>query len=884
MSQTPSLRTRRRPLLALIAAVTTGLTAVATAQDSVSKIQGLPGDAVDATGATEQRNNYVVDLATFRSSWNAGYGIAPIVKASRTNSPLPPAPDAFFTNQISASSISSDLRVGVPFFGSSYARWSAQGFGVNDDITFNDPGTAVNTSGFVGNQFGFAFAEFSTTGPPTNDSLENNIIGGIVNYRTSAPSRLYVSRISAATNSPNGTCNDAQFGYGAVDANGNVHFRADGAGIQNPCGQDTIPGGSGYYFRVAMQSRNTALINFLNDNATTGDTAATVRMSTGTVTTHNVPNCVPASFGGTPLVLGSNFGVTPAPGEYVYESSPGMTTATMSHFAAGSTDHRGALSHLGKNYAMFPGSTRGTAGVMAQDSLGRTRILNVWGLAANAAPLSPRGLELPAGSITDNTDGFSVNSSSDVRFSHYYGSTAFRGGVSQLALGTDAGNNLLAAAVANHTTVGSGNAEKNLIAVARTDAAGTTTTWAVAAYTTATGGKAIHDATGTNVIGTLIPYSMLGGTLPNFGTSMSAPSFDSKGNIYFVATHRLTGLADSAVGVFRARYDRATFSYKLELLFRTGDVFHGNNSNTNWQVRFLPLTSTSGISPSAFFSGGASNAAYNGLDPNTLTEGDARTLGGMVLAATIVYDVDGDGQFIRSTGSSGTVGSPDEDYQVLLYVQPAEDCNDNGVPDDIDIADGTSTDVDANGVPDDCSPFDSFCFGDGGNQVGCTFCPCGNDAPITSPTGCSNSTGSGAALLPSGVPSLTGDTLRFQMSGGTLFSFAVLTSGANRAPNNIANPCFGLDSGLQATTLDGLRCVVTSVQRHGSRPTDANGNVGVTTNGWGPPNGPPGGLLAMGGFTLGQTRHFQVIYRENPALGCGRGQNTTQGVTIVVEP
>ena len=34
------------------------------------------------------------------------------------------------------------------------------------------------------------------------------------------------------------------------------------------------------------------------------------------------------------------------------------------------------------------------------------------------------------------------------------------------------------------------------------------------------------------------------------------------------------------------------------------------------------------------------------------------------------------------------------------------DCNDNGVPDDCDIANGTSTDCNANRVPDECEPFE----------------------------------------------------------------------------------------------------------------------------------------------------------------------------------
>ena len=147
-----------------------------------------------------------------------------------------------------------------------------------------------------------------------------------------------------------------------------------------------------------------------------------------------------------------------------------------------------------------------------------------------------------------------------------------------------------------------------------------------------------------------------------------------------------------------------------------------------------------------------------------------------------------------------------------------------------------------------------------------------------------NSVGTGAELLASGNPSLALDTLRFQLEGGTPATFGVLTSGANRLPNAPANPCFGLDSGLSTSVLDGLRCVGGDLVRHGARPTDASGAIGVTTNGWGPPNGPPGGLLSFAGFGLGQARNFQVFYRENDALVCQTGQNTSNGVGLIVLP
>ena len=182
------------------------------------------------------------------------------------------------------------------------------------------------------------------------------------------------------------------------------------------------------------------------------------------------------------------------------------------------------------------------------------------------------------------------------------------------------------------------------------------------------------------------------------------------------------------------------------------------------------------------------------------------------------------------------------------------------------------------------SPYESFCFGDGGDQLGCTPCPCSNEAPLGACGGCLNSAGTSGELQASGTPSVAGDTMRMEVRNASPNTFAVLTSGATRAPSNPANPCFAQASGLQSATLDGLRCVVQAVQRHGARPTDANGSVGVTTAGWGPPNGPPGGLIAQGGFSAGQTRHYQVVYRDDPLLVCMTSQNTTQGVSVTFVP
>lgn len=179
--------------------------------------------------------------------------------------------------------------------------------------------------------------------------------------------------------------------------------------------------------------------------------------------------------------------------------------------------------------------------------------------------------------------------------------------------------------------------------------------------------------------------------------------------------------------------------------------------------------------------------------------------------------------------------------------------------------------------------FENFCRGDGGNGMGCTDCPCGNNTGGGN-GGCLNGAGQSALLAPAGFSSVSIPTLNFRLFGGNPNTLAVLLSGDNRAPGNVANPCFGLGTGGLAASFDGLRCTVGAIQRHGNRPTDASGNVGVTNNRWGPPNAPVAGLIAQGGFVAGQTRYFQAVYRELPTLMCGTGLNTSQGVHVIIFP
>ncbi len=186
--------------------------------------------------------------------------------------------------------------------------------------------------------------------------------------------------------------------------------------------------------------------------------------------------------------------------------------------------------------------------------------------------------------------------------------------------------------------------------------------------------------------------------------------------------------------------------------------------------------------------------------------------------------------------------------------------------------------------------FTSYCTGDGGDQLGCTNCPCMNNAPVGTNGGCLNSAVTSARLSASGDPSvslpasITTD-LRFALHLAPPSAFCILNSGDALAPTNVANPCFGLGSGAQAMQFDGLRCAVVNTRRHGGRSADGSGNVGLTNNPWGGEGAPGVGLAVQGsGFVAGQTRYFQVVHRDDPLSSCMRGLNTSQASEVTFTP
>jgi hypothetical protein len=826
------------------------LAASAAAQDSVSLANGLPGDAVDSRAGTEQINDYVVDLTAFESSSGKTFAVGPIAKSSqqRNVSPL------FFTGLVNAQALSRRVAVGVPFLRSQYAVWNAAGLGVNGDPTRNAAPGTISTVGFSGYQAGFAFAEFSD-GDPSGTSLAA-VTSGLVNFTDARPSRLYVSRITAATNGATDACSSGSFGMGAVDEDGNVHFRADNFGGIDPCGGLSSFQGNNL-FRVRAASRAAAL-NVLSGSFPVGaDVGATEHLLAGSATVHNVPNAVPNSAAGRPLLIGSNFAV-----QYVFEQVAGSVVAggAAAHLA-GNADHRGAVGYTSYAFpSLFPAAPNGTAAIIAgaSGSGGLRDRLAIWGVAADGSALSPlsRALPAPAAGLDPDQPGWVPTAPQE--FDHYHSQTAFQGGSAQVALGRDQGGNLVAAGVVYYgfvppaQTISPFDNPQNYLAVARTDALTGTTTWRAAAWTTATSGKNIYQ-NGTTVIGNLRPFGS------GRGPCFSGPMIDSVGNVWFLGSfERSANPGSVSVGLFRSIWQPATSSYRVELVLAQGDVIRGANSARDYLIGFFTLNDADSISSGTAWSSNIAEVAHRGISTVGLATDDARTLGGIVISASIVYDNDQDGQFIRSTGTSGTPGSPDEDYNVLLYVAASADCDGDGIPDDRELAEGTATDTNGNGIPDSCEGLVGtlFCFGDGSG----TACPCGNSSSPADQVGCLSSLVLGGKLRAGGNPSLSADTI-------------VLTG--TQMPNSSALYFQGtsqLAGGLGSVFGDGLRCAGGSIIRLGTKANTGGGSQY--------PVGADQPVAQRGLVTVPGVRTYQIWYRNAAAFCTVSTFNLSNGVEL----
>jgi hypothetical protein len=103
---------------------------------------------------------------------------------------------------------------------------------------------------------------------------------------------------------------------------------------------------------------------------------------------------------------------------------------------------------------------------------------------------------------------------------------------------------------------------------------------------------------------------------------------------------------------------------------------------------------------------------------------------------------------------------------MLQIVPPSRDCNDNLIPDDCDIAEGTSVDLDVNGVPDECDPdCNDNDIPDCLDLAGATSADC-NDNDI--PDECDIAAGASSDCQSNGTPDECELPYVFQASSGYL--------------------------------------------------------------------------------------------------------------------
>ena len=147
--------------------------------------------------------------------------------------------------------------------------------------------------------------------------------------------------------------------------------------------------------------------------------------------------------------------------------------------------------------------------------------------------------------------------------------------------------------------------------------------------------------------------------------------------------------------------------------------------------------------------------------------------------------------------------------------------------------------------------YTQYCFGQG--------CPCANDDPSA---GCANSTGGGALLDASGSASVASSTLVLSGSGLPAGQPGLYFQGLN-AVGGGSGVSFG----------DGLRCAGGGVVRLQVRASDALGTSSTSAD-----------LAVGGGVTAGDTRTYQLWYRDPAGSVCGTGFNLSNGVQLVWAP
>ncbi|MBL8991648.1 MAG: hypothetical protein JNJ48_08730 [Phycisphaerae bacterium] len=692
--------------IGLLAGTTVGILGpggTCRAQDSVSTTNAPPGDALSAylTGASgNQVKDYVVDLSRRTSSWGRGYYVGPLAKSSASTSA------AYFNHLIGAQAVSNRFTGVQAFLRPSYQAWAAPGQGVNGsrNATPTDDGSGNygtrNVGSLRGQSFGVAFMEYAG-GPNTafgDTDDENNIVALIAGLQPFAPGRLYVSRIVSVVNrsgSSLATQATASLGLGGVDEAGNVHLLADGQGYSGVAGALAQK----QLWRVDATLRNRNVLNTLG-SAGMGDSGSGLsRRLITTDTPQTTPSIISRAIAGRPVMVAGDFA-----NGFSFEGTANALTSTTAYLPSGAAA-RGPISFTASVFAPLAvgGANAGTCAVLSRGpSATRTRGLSFWGVNTDGSVDAQRRVELPnggAGALTDPVDGFDAfgtwGSLGNHEFTNYGSQVCFRGGNGPVALTVLPGGDLLGAALVAPTGGGGSSPQglDNYLAVVRIDAAGAET-WTIAAHTGTSSGaagglsKAIQGDFGDDgIAGTFDAGEGDGvvdaapiGRIARYdevfpgaasGPSISTPAMDRLGNLYFVATAALrrAGPDKLTVALLRANRDADTGGYRLELLAEMGDVIAGVNSGRNYQVQFAGPADADSADSGSVWSGSIVQDFGAGIDPQSQAASGALSLGALVFRAKIVYDTDGNGQYVDPSMPGGG-SSGDQAYNAVMVLTP----------------------------------------------------------------------------------------------------------------------------------------------------------------------------------------------------------------------
>ncbi len=153
-------------------------------------------------------------------------------------------------------------------------------------------------------------------------------------------------------------------------------------------------------------------------------------------------------------------------------------------------------------------------------------------------------------------------------------------------------------------------------------------------------------------------------------------------------------------------------------------------------------------------------------------------------------------------------------------------------------------------------PGTGFCFGDGSG----TACPCGNASAPADAAGCLSSLGTPGKLGASGTPSVSADSIVLTGTGMPNSS-ALYFQGTGQQAGG-AGAVFG----------DGLRCAAGSVIRLGTK-ANASGTSSY-------PTGADLAVSVRGACAPGDTRHYQIWYRNAAAFCSASTFNLSNGYTL----